>query len=355
MSHLTQMAGLAVQNFVSAAVGHRGRVALDPRAHRRRVARRSATSGSTSRATIDARAAAARVRARARARQPGRRPEPRTGHAGARRSRARPSRSPGGPVASQEAIKELGTNGGGLFNANSAHPFENPTPFTNLLEIFALLLDPVRAHVRLRPARRRPAPGLGGASRRWSRSGRRRRRSRRARDRRATRRLEAAGASSSAGTWRARRCGSARPRPGSSPPRRPAPRPARSNSRARQLHAARRRRPARQHDARRGQPRRGRRRPLRDAVFALLSVFIAGLMVGRTPEYLGKKIQATEMKLVVLYLLAVPSLSSSSRAIVGRARPARRRRSSTPGRTASPRSSTPSRRPRTTTAPRSAA
>lgn len=46
-----------------------------------------------------------------------------------------------GPVASQEAIKELGTNGGGFFNANSAHPYENPTPFTNLLEmvlIFAI-------------------------------------------------------------------------------------------------------------------------------------------------------------------------------------------------------------------------
>jgi K+-transporting ATPase ATPase A chain len=39
---------------------------------------------------------------------------------------------PGGPVASQEAIKMLGTNGGGFFNANSAHPFENPTPWTNL-------------------------------------------------------------------------------------------------------------------------------------------------------------------------------------------------------------------------------
>jgi K+-transporting ATPase ATPase A chain len=41
-------------------------------------------------------------------------------------------------------------------------------------------------------------------------------------------------------------------------------------------------------------------------IFALLAVFIAGLMVGRTPEFLGKKIQATEMKLVVLYILAVP-------------------------------------------------
>ena len=45
-----------------------------------------------------------------------------------------------GPVASQEAIKELGTNGGGFFNANSAHPYENPTPWSNIVEIIALLL-----------------------------------------------------------------------------------------------------------------------------------------------------------------------------------------------------------------------
>jgi K+-transporting ATPase ATPase A chain len=49
---------------------------------------------------------------------------------------------PGGPVASQEAIKELGTNGGGFYNANSAHPFENPNGFTNLVEIFLLLVIP---------------------------------------------------------------------------------------------------------------------------------------------------------------------------------------------------------------------
>ncbi|WP_371362670.1 Potassium-transporting ATPase potassium-binding subunit [Sporomusa rhizae] len=48
-----------------------------------------------------------------------------------------------GPVASQEAIKMLGTNGGGFFNANSAHPFENPTPLTNLLEALAIFLVPV--------------------------------------------------------------------------------------------------------------------------------------------------------------------------------------------------------------------
>ena len=52
---------------------------------------------------------------------------------------------PGGPVATQEAIKELGTNGGGFFNANSAHPFENPNAFTNVLEIWALLVIPAAA------------------------------------------------------------------------------------------------------------------------------------------------------------------------------------------------------------------
>jgi K+-transporting ATPase ATPase A chain len=46
----------------------------------------------------------------------------------------------GGPVASQEAIKQLGTNGGGFYNANSAHPFENPNAFTNLIEIYLLLV-----------------------------------------------------------------------------------------------------------------------------------------------------------------------------------------------------------------------
>ena len=49
---------------------------------------------------------------------------------------------PGGPVASQEAIKEIGTNGGGFFNANSAHPFENPLPWTSLFEIVLMLAIP---------------------------------------------------------------------------------------------------------------------------------------------------------------------------------------------------------------------
>jgi K+-transporting ATPase ATPase A chain len=54
-----------------------------------------------------------------------------------------------GPVASQEAIKMLGTNGGGFFNANSAHPFENPTPFSNFLQMLAIFLIPAGLTVTL--------------------------------------------------------------------------------------------------------------------------------------------------------------------------------------------------------------
>ena len=49
---------------------------------------------------------------------------------------------PQGPVASQEAIKNLGTNGGGFFNANGAHPYESPTPLTNFLEMLMIFLIP---------------------------------------------------------------------------------------------------------------------------------------------------------------------------------------------------------------------
>jgi K+-transporting ATPase ATPase A chain len=54
-----------------------------------------------------------------------------------------------GPVASQEAIKMLGTNGGGFFNTNSAHPFENPTPLSNLMEMFSIFLIPAALTVTL--------------------------------------------------------------------------------------------------------------------------------------------------------------------------------------------------------------
>ncbi len=64
-----------------------------------------------------------------------------------------------GPVASQEAIKMIGTNGGGFFNANSAHPFENPTPFTNFLEILAIFLIPAALTVTLGKLTRSPGHG----------------------------------------------------------------------------------------------------------------------------------------------------------------------------------------------------
>jgi potassium-transporting ATPase potassium-binding subunit len=64
-----------------------------------------------------------------------------------------------GPVASQEAIKMLGTNGGGFFNTNSAHPFENPTPFSNLLEMFSIFLIPAALTVTLGRMTRAPKHG----------------------------------------------------------------------------------------------------------------------------------------------------------------------------------------------------
>ena len=141
MSYLTQMVGLAVQNFASAAVGMAVAVALvrgfcrsgsgGDRQLLGRPRARHALRADPARAR--ARRRAARARRRADVRRPGTRP---------RRSRAPTQTIARGPFASQEAIKELGTNGGGSYNANSAHPYENPTPFTNLLEIWSLLLIP---------------------------------------------------------------------------------------------------------------------------------------------------------------------------------------------------------------------
>ncbi len=66
-----------------------------------------------------------------------------------------------GPVASQEAIKMLGTNGGGFFNTNSAHPFENPTPLTNFVEMLLMFLIPSRPHSHLGQAHRLARSRLG--------------------------------------------------------------------------------------------------------------------------------------------------------------------------------------------------
>ena len=91
---------------------------------------------------------------------------PHDGH-DARRARSRPS--PRARSRPRRSIKELGNNGGGFLNANSAHPFENPTPLTNWLEMFAILVDPVRADLHLRPLRRRTSARAGRSSPRWPR------------------------------------------------------------------------------------------------------------------------------------------------------------------------------------------
>ena len=112
-----------------------------------------------------------------------------------------------GPVASQIAIKMLGTNGGGFFNANAAHPFENPTALSNFVQMHLDLRDRRRAHQRVRPHGRQPAPGLGDPRRHGRAVHRRRRRLLLGRSAR-QRRLHRAWASPAA-TWKARRSASA--------------------------------------------------------------------------------------------------------------------------------------------------
>jgi len=141
MGHLVQMAGLAVQNFVSAAVGICVAVALIRGFVRSRTDRLGNFWVDLTRILVRVLLPLAVVAAVALVLMGAIQnlhgvTEAHT-LAGAHQS------LPGGPVASQEAIKELGTNGGGFFNANSAHPFESPNALSNLFENFLLLLIPV--------------------------------------------------------------------------------------------------------------------------------------------------------------------------------------------------------------------
>ena len=139
--HTVQVAGLVVQNFLSAAVGIAVAVALV----RGFARRRSGTLGNVwvdvvrvcGRVLLPLSVVAALVLVLGGVVQNLAAPTDVTTLAGGTQT------IPGGPVASQEAIKLLGTNGGGFFNVNSAHPFENPTVWTNLLEIVLMLLVPV--------------------------------------------------------------------------------------------------------------------------------------------------------------------------------------------------------------------
>ncbi len=138
MSYFTQMAGLAYHNFVSAAVGHRGGDRVHPRHRQSREGHdRQLLGRHGSRSPLGA--AADRHRRLAVPGVPGRGAEPAAYDTvqtveGAKQVIAQ------GPVASQEIIKQFGTNGGGFFNANSAHPFENPTPLSNWLEMFGIFV-----------------------------------------------------------------------------------------------------------------------------------------------------------------------------------------------------------------------
>ena len=141
MGHLTQMAGLAVQNFVSAAVGIAVAVALIRGFVRSRTDRLGNFWVDLVRVVVrillPLAVLAAVVLILTGAVQNLASGTDVTTLVGGSQT------IPGGPVASQEAIKELGTNGGGFYNANSSHPFESPTALSNLVENFLLLLIPV--------------------------------------------------------------------------------------------------------------------------------------------------------------------------------------------------------------------
>ena len=214
-----------------------------------------------------------------------------------------------GPVASQEAIKMLGTNGGGFFNANSAHPFENPTPFSNLLQMLSIFIIPAGLTYTL--GRMTGSPGHGWAV------------------------LAAMFVLFAAGFtvcyWAESQPhplihGAAQPRTLTAPGGNMEGKEVRNGIAESTLFATI------TTDASCGAVNGmhdsftplGGMVPLVNImlgevvfggvgsglygmlVFVVLAVFIAGLMVGRTPEYLGKKIESYDVKMSMLYVLIFP-------------------------------------------------
>ena len=140
MSYLTQMSGLAVQNFASAAVGLAVAIAMIRGFTRSRTDKLGnfwvdLTRG-TIRLLLPISVIGAIILVASGVIENWAAYHTITTLAGGHQT------IPGGAVASQEVIKDLGNNGGGFFNANSSHPFESPNPFTNIFEIFLLLLIP---------------------------------------------------------------------------------------------------------------------------------------------------------------------------------------------------------------------
>jgi K+-transporting ATPase ATPase A chain len=159
MSYLTQMAGLAYHNFLSAAMGIAVAVALI-RAIKRTS---SATIGNfwvdTTRSLLYVLLPASIIGALLMVAQGV--PQNLHAYTSAHTLEGQTQTIAQGPVASQEVIKLLGTNGGGFFNANSAHPFENPTPLINFFEMFLILVIPAGLAFTL--GRMTGSPGHGWA------------------------------------------------------------------------------------------------------------------------------------------------------------------------------------------------
>jgi K+-transporting ATPase ATPase A chain len=159
MSYLTQMAGLATHNFFSAAVGIAVAVALI-RGIKRTT---SETIGNfwvdATRAILYVLLPASLLYALLLVGQGV--PQNLHAYTSAHTLENQTQTIAQGPVASQEAIKMLGTNGGGFFNANSAHPFENPTPFSNLLQMLSIFIIPAGLTYTL--GRMTGSPGHGWA------------------------------------------------------------------------------------------------------------------------------------------------------------------------------------------------
>jgi K+-transporting ATPase ATPase A chain len=309
MSHLTQMAALAVQNFTSAAVGLCVAVALI----RGLIRRRSLTIGNfwvdLIRGIVRLLLPLSFVIALAMVSQGV--VQNMQGNTTAKTVEGSTQVIPGGPMASQESIKELGTNGGGFVNANSSHPFENPNGFTDWLQMAAILLIPFAltyAFGRMAKDQKQGWVVFVAMFTLWIAVAA----LAMGMEIHGNPELTTRGADQSVTSTQAG---------GNMEGKETRFGPAASGLYAGTTTGTSTGAIIAQHDS---FTPLGGMAPMMNMmfgeispggvgsglygmlVFVLLAVFIAGLMVGRTPEYLGKKIQAAEMKLVVIYILAVP-------------------------------------------------
>jgi len=311
MSYLTQMAGLTFHNFVSAAVGIAAAIAVI-----RGFVRRSArTIGNfwvdLTRAVLWVLLPICLVGALILVWQGV--PQNLRPYVHARTLEGAEQVIAQGPVASQEIVKELGTNGGGFFNANSAHPYENPTPLTNLLEMLAIFAIPAGlTHTFGRMAGdRRQGWALFGAMALLFLAG-----------------AEAAIWAEQSGNPNFARLGLQQTASAAQSGGNMEGKEVRNGIVNSALWATITTDTScgavnSMHDS---FTPLGGFIPLLNMqigeiifggvgsglfgmlVMAVLAVFIAGLMVGRTPEYLGKKIEGREMKLAMLYVLIFPAV-----------------------------------------------